>query len=178
MIGAGLVVLKRMVLVDIFGDVTMESGEILEVVLVTTIVLGGYHTVRSYMLCSERPLALTAVWLGGLGLNVVLNLVLIPRFQVKGAAIACLISSAVSTAIVMGLTHRAGLRLAGSTWAVCTLPVVLLAPPPHMLAVLALAAGLVVWTDWLLSAEDKSQLNRWLAERFGSQEQQSEVAIA
>ena len=164
--GACIVVLKRVILVEIFGDVTMESGDLLEIVLVTTIVLGAYHTVRSYMLCSERPVALTAIWLGGLAINVMLNLLLIPILQVKGAALACLISSVVSTAVVMALTHRAGLKLSGSTWAVCALPAVLLVSPALMLGGLALATGLVLCTDWLLSTEEKEALNAWLAQRL------------
>lgn len=164
--GACIVILKRVVLVEIFGDITMESGDLLEIVLVTTIVLGAYHTVRSYMLCSERPLALMGIWLGGLAVNVVLNLVLIPLLQVKGAALACLIGSVASTAAVMALTHRAGLKLSGSTWAVCILPGVLLASPVLMLGALTIASGLVLWTDWLLSNQEKVALNAWVDQRL------------
>jgi O-antigen/teichoic acid export membrane protein len=175
--GACIVILKRVLLADIFGDVNMESGDLLEIVLVTTIVLGAYHTVRSYMLCSERPFALTAIWLGGLAVNVLLNLLFIPMLQVRGAALACLISSVVSTAAVMVLTHRAGLKLSAGTWGVCALPAVLLASPALMLGGLTLAVGMVLWTDCLLSADEKAALNAWLGQRLARRSVRTGVAV-
>ncbi len=162
---AGLVVLKRWVLLGIFGDASPESGEILELVLAANIVVASHSVLRSYLLCRERAFSVTVVWAGGLLLNFLLNLVLIPAMHLKGATIASLVSACFSTAVVMALTHRAGMRVSRSTWLVCALPLALLAPPLVMLAALASASIGLLTSDWLLSGDDKRRINMALADR-------------
>ena len=131
---AGLVVLKQFVLVGIFGDESLASGEILEPVLVTVVLLTAQCMVRSHLLCRERVWGQAAAWVAALGVSFGLNLILIPTLHLKGASITALVSTATSTVLVMWLTERSGLKLDRSTWATVALPLVLLLPSTAMLA--------------------------------------------
>jgi peptidoglycan biosynthesis protein MviN/MurJ (putative lipid II flippase) len=141
----------------------MASGEILDLVLVTAIVLAAQCMIRCYVLCHERAWVISVVWVVAVAMSFGLNLVLIPALHLQGAAITAVVSTIGSTFLLMGLTHRAGLRLAPSTWAATVLPLVLLLSPFWMLLALALAVLAVARTEWLLSNEDKEKLNATIA---------------
>jgi O-antigen/teichoic acid export membrane protein len=174
---AGLAVLKPLVLARIFGDTSMASGAILEIVLASTILLSGQCMLRAYLFCRERSLVIALVWVGVLATSLVLNWLLIPVFHLKGAALAALVGASVSAAILLATTARAGLPLTRSLCAVWVLPFVLLLPPYYMLAALAVVALLVSRTDWLLAHDDKDKMNGWLAERLARQPLSKGMAV-
>jgi O-antigen/teichoic acid export membrane protein len=169
-VAAGIVVFKRFLLAGIFGDTTMASGEILEWVLIAAIVLAAQCMVRSYVLCHERAWVVSVAWIAAVALSFGLNLLLIPVLHLHGATITAAASALASTWLLMGFTHRAGLRLAASTWLATALPFVLLLPPHWMLLALATAVLAIAKTEWLLSHDDKAMLNatigNMLASRF------------
>jgi O-antigen/teichoic acid export membrane protein len=175
---AGLAVLKPLVLGGIFGDTSMASGAILEIVLVSTILLSGQCMLRAYLFCRERSLVVALIWVGVLATSFVLNCVLVPTFHLKGAALAALIGASVSVVILLTTTVREGLPLTRSLCAVWPLPLVLLLPPYFMLAALATAALVISRTEWLLAHEDKAKMNGWLAERLAGQTAATKVAAA
>jgi O-antigen/teichoic acid export membrane protein len=158
-VAAGIVVFKRSLLAGIFGDTTMASGEILELILVAAIVLTAQCMIRCYVLCHERAWVISLVWIVAIAVSFGLNLFLIPVLHLQGAAITAVASTLGPTFLLMGLTHRAGLRLALSTWLASALPLVLLVPPFWMLLAMAAAALAVAKTEWLLSEEEKEKLN-------------------
>jgi O-antigen/teichoic acid export membrane protein len=175
-VAAGIVVFKQFLLAGVFGDTTMASGEILEWVLVAAIVLAAQCMVRSYVLCHERAWVVSVVWIAAVALSLGLNLLLIPVLHVRGATITAAVSALASTWLLMGFTHRAGLRLAPSTWLATVLPFVLLLPPSWMLLALAAAVLAVAKTEWLLSDEDKSKLNTTIGNMLASRFRQARVS--
>jgi O-antigen/teichoic acid export membrane protein len=177
-VAAGIVVLKRSLLAGIFGDTTMASGEILEFILVAAIVLAAQCMIRCYVLCHERAWVISVVWIVAVAISFGLNLLLIPALHLYGAAIAAVISTLGPTLLLMGFTHRAGLRLGASTWLTTALPLVLLLPPHWMLLALALALLAVTRTEWLLSDEDKEKLNATIAGILVSRFSRPSVASA
>lgn len=177
-VAVGMVVFKRVLLAGIFGDTAMASGEILELVLVAAIVLAAQCMIRCYVLCHERAWVISVVWVVAVVMSFGLNLVLIPALHLQGAAITAVVSVLASTCLLMGLTHRAGLRLAPSTWLVTALPFVLLLPSHWMLLALALAVLAVAKTEWLLSEQDKDKLNATLAGLFARRFARPTVATA
>ena len=175
-VAAGLVVLKRFVLVDIFGDRSLASGEILEYGLAVALVLVGQCMLRSWVLCHERVSVISVAWGVTVAASCALNVVLVPLFHLRGAAITSVVTAAVSSLMLMWFTHRAGLRLDRSTYAASALPLALLLPAPFMLGTLAVAVLAIPRTEWLLSNADKEKINdhlgRLLARRIRKGAQQ------
>lgn len=161
-VAAGIVVFKRWLLITVFGDTTMASGEILELVLVSTCLLAGQCMVRCYVLCHERVWNVSLVWVSAVGSSFLLNLVLVPHLHLKGAAISSMVTSVGSTWLLMWLTQRAGLRLQIGTWLASLVPLLLIMPPLLMLFGLVVVAAVVARTDWFLDEADKQRINTTL----------------
>ncbi len=94
----------------------------------------------------------------GLGLNVALNLVMIPHFGMRGAAYAAMISYGVVNIVLYLLNRRHGLQLTGRTLAVSALPLSLLLPP---LALVPLAGAVLLASvrgSWIFEQAEKDEL--------------------
>lgn len=105
-------------LVDILGDESGFSVAMFSAALANATILAANYTVRCYLLARERTGIVTVATAIGLGVNLCLNLWLIPRYQLMGAAWAALGSTWVSTAIVLFAARCQGLHV--------TFPLVLL----------------------------------------------------
>jgi O-antigen/teichoic acid export membrane protein len=158
-VAVALVQIKRWLLAGVFGDSSMASGEILELVLVTTCLLSAQCMVRSYVLCRERVWAASFVWVCAVTVSVLLNSLLVPALHLKGAAITTVVTSLGSTWLLMWLTKRSGLAPELGTWLVTIVPFILLLPSWAMLTGLACVGWIVVRTDWLLTAAERDRVN-------------------
>jgi len=163
----GAILFKSFLLVSVFGDKSLATSGILELGLVTVCLLAAQSMVRCYVLCRERVWTVSIVWASAMTLSCVCNFLLIPLLHLKGAAITAAISALVSTWLLMRFTHRAGLKLARSTWLATLVPLTLLLPMPAALAGLGLTATIVVCTDWLFTDQEKRRLREAVVELMG-----------
>jgi O-antigen/teichoic acid export membrane protein len=87
--------------------------------------------------------------------TIVLNLTLIPRLAMVGAAVATMLSYFLMWGIVVAICHKFGLPVGKRTITVCLLPFILLLPP----ALAAPCVGIVLYVcirrTWILSVSER-----------------------
>lgn len=104
--------------------------------------------VESYLWCAERPRMACLIYFLGLGVNIALNVVLLPLWGLPGAVIATAAGNAVALALAIWLCHRLELERDGAVWLVAVLPLTLLlgvVPAAVSLAVVIWLAGRGTW---------------------------------
>jgi O-antigen/teichoic acid export membrane protein len=131
---------------------------------------GLWLVMQNYLLCAEKARLASAALACGLILNVLLNLLLLPRLGLEGA----ILSTAAANALSLGLTclfnHRLGFHLDHGAMLVILLPALLCLGPWVALLALLLVAADALWVDRLLSPEEKRQVAESVAQyvkRFG-----------
>ena len=164
--GAAILALRPYVLMILVGRIPETVNLILPAVLVTIIAVSLHTIVRIYLLCRERASWIAAVWAAALVVNVVLNMILIPQYQILGAVVATLSSAGIAIMATIWASVRIGLPFDRGTYLACALPMLLLLPEPWMLLLLALAAVAVLLTNVIVSADDKRWINDWFAAKF------------
>jgi O-antigen/teichoic acid export membrane protein len=77
----------------------------------------------NYLWCAERVKLVSACFLSGLLLNVVLNWILLPRFGLLGAVLATAAGYGFALVLVHLFNRRHGMRVPAAVWLVSALPV-------------------------------------------------------
>jgi polysaccharide transporter, PST family len=125
---------------------------------------------QNHLLCAEKGKLVGLALLAGIALNVPLNLLLLPRLGLPGAVLATTAANALSLWLICRFNARLGFRLDNGARLIFVLPLLLcLGPWPATLAIVAVAAG-AVWSDRLLTPDEKRQVAQRLAAygtRFG-----------
>src|SRR5262249_35599136 len=94
----------------------------------------------------------------GLMTNVVLNLILLPRFGLLGAVWATAAANFTALALIYRFDAWLGMKVQGRMLLVSLLPLALGLGPWVALAVLAVVLVGMVRTNWILSANEKERL--------------------
>lgn len=113
---------------------------------------------QNYLWCAEKARLATVALLVGLGLNVALNLVLVPRLALYGAVLATTAANLVALLLVTAFNGLLGFRVDRGTAIVLALPAVNCLGPFVALAVLAGVALEAFTTDRIFSPEEKQQI--------------------
>ncbi len=162
MLGASvaLVSVKRWALTTAYGPEYAQGAVVMAPLLAFQCFDVMYSIAGMYSGLVEKTY-LPAVAVGvGLAVNAGLNVLLIPRFGMEGAAYAAMASYALINVILYALNRRTGLHLDRSTQFVSVLPFALLLPLPALLAVAVLTLALVVGSTRVLDAEEKADAVR------------------
>ena len=126
--------------------------------------------VQNYLLCAEKARLASVALACGLTLNVLLNLVLLPRLGLEGAVLSTAAANALTLGLICLFNRRLGFPLDDGAKLVLVLPmVVCLGPWVAVFAIAAIAAEALFGTR-LLSPEEKHQLTTGLSQygkRFG-----------
>lgn len=122
--------------------------------------------VQNYLICVERARLISVALASGLGLNIALNVVLLPRLGLEGAVFATAAANALSLVLICLFNRRFGFHLDDGAELIMALPMLLSLGPW-----VALAAGLLVfcdaiWADRILSPNEKRQILQ-LIDRYG-----------
>ena len=130
--------------------------------LVGCVISGIYVIAQCYLWCAEHP-RLAAVPLAiGLGVNVLLNLALVPIWGLYGAVVATAISTILCLATLLVLNGRYGMTVDSGTWLISLLPVSLgfgvVASAGSLVVVLVLALA----TTRVFHSEERLQLHQLL----------------
>jgi polysaccharide transporter, PST family len=169
-----LVTMKSFLLTTVFDDHSGQGIAIFEYVLVAMIAASAHYMLRSYVLCRERVWSTALGWLAGLAANLVLAMILIPRFELVGATVATMLSSFVALATIVWLSRIGGLAIDARLVGVLVLPLVLLAPPLAIAVALAVLVMVTATTQLVFAPDEKRQLRgklnaaaaRFLPRRF------------
>lgn len=143
-----------------------DGEAVLSWTLLLCIYFGLTVVASNYLWCAERPGRAMLVTGIGLCINVLLNLLLLPRFGLTGAVAATAAANAIALMIAIGFNLRLGMKIdAGVVLAALAPLSLLLGPAAAMGAILALAAA-GIHSDRLLPHEEKAQISQTLR-RFG-----------
>ncbi|HUY90588.1 MAG TPA: glycosyltransferase [Pirellulales bacterium] len=125
----------------------------------------------NYLWCAEQPKLVSVAMLGGLVMNVSLNLWLLPKFGLPGVVLATATGNAVLLLLTYSAATMIGLRPDRGTWGLAILPLAIGFGPWTTAAALLIVALLAACTRWLVDDADKQKL--WAAaapwRRFGAQ---------
>ncbi|MCA9259518.1 MAG: polysaccharide biosynthesis C-terminal domain-containing protein [Planctomycetales bacterium] len=110
------------------------------------------------MWCTERTRLTAIPWAAGLGLNVVLNLALLPVWGLYGAVFATAVSTLTCVVAVLALGRAHGLQLNGGVAYALALPFALSGGPALAAAALVATVGLAFRSDRLLTTHEREQL--------------------
>lgn len=94
----------------IFGGAYVGGGAALQLLLVSVLLIAIHGTTRNVFLATGRLGTETAIVAIGVAVNIILNLILIPRTGIRGAAIATVIGEAVILVLAAGSIVRLGVR--------------------------------------------------------------------
>ena len=111
-----------------------------------------------YLLCAEKVWLGSLALLGGLALNVPLNLLLLPRLGLEGAVLATTAANALALGLVCLFNRWLGFRLDGGARLVMVLPMVVYLGPWVSVLVLAAVAAETLWGSRLFSPDEKRRL--------------------
>jgi O-antigen/teichoic acid export membrane protein len=131
---------------------------------------GLWLVMQNYLLCAEKARLASVALACGLILSVLLNLVLLPRLGLEGAVLSTAAANALSLGLICVFNHRLGFHLDRGALLVILLPALLCLGPWAALLSLLLVAADAIWTDRLLSSEEKQQISEGVAQyanRFG-----------
>jgi polysaccharide transporter, PST family len=119
---------------------------------------------QNYLLCAERARLTSVSLASGLAVNVMLNLLLLPKLGLLGAALSSAGANAVLLWFVCRFNGHLGFRLDSGVRLMLVMPLLLCCGPWWMALGLAAVAVYAVWGDRLLSREEKHLLSRGLAD--------------
>jgi O-antigen/teichoic acid export membrane protein len=140
---------------------------------------GVMSVARVYLWCAEKVWLVSIAYLGGLIMNIGLNLVLVPPLGLWGAVLGTCGANFVVLALVFWISASSGLRLDRATWLVSLLPLALAFGLWGAVAATATAIVLALATDWLITEDDRREMisvaQRYL-DKFLRREAQSTVA--
>ncbi|WP_207457006.1 flippase [Azospirillum sp. SYSU D00513] len=158
-VATGGVVLAPAVLALLFGEAYRPGGDALRLLMVSVAVVHLNMTLGNPLLVWNRQTAYMAAILAGGAVNALLNIVLIPRWGIEGAAVATVAAELTALAglawvhrrtvgqLYLGIAARAALcaalalaAVAGLTW----LAPALLSGDRHPLAVLIAVGGMIL----------------------------------
>ena len=125
---------------------------------------------QEYLWVAEKGKWATLALAVGLVLNVVFNMVLIPKFGLFGAVYATAIGNGAILLLIFGANHRVGCRPDFGIWASAVIPLLLLFGKPAAIVCILALLVLTAKTDLILNKEEKSilldQVREKLANRF------------
>ena len=161
----GLVVASAALLIvapTLFGTLFKHkfSGglEILPYVLAACIWVSMTALMNNYLWCAEKSHHLSLALGVGLGMNIVLNLMLLPSFGLSGVAVASAVSKAASLALLLWIASRYDWRADRGLVLIALLPLLLPLGPWVTLLVTVLAIGGMFPSAPLVSPDERTQI--------------------
>lgn len=116
-----------------------------------------FSLLQNYVWCCEKAHTTTVALLVGVVLNVILNMLLLPRMGLFGAVLATASANIVALAILFFFCGQLGLRLERSTWIAVALPVSVCLGPWVAALILAAVTIEAAKGTFLLNLDEKEQ---------------------
>jgi len=113
---------------------------------------------QTYLWCAERARLASVALLIGLGVNVGLNLLLLPRMGLLGAVLATTAANFVALVLILSFNRMLGFHVDRGLWVVLAAPLSLCAGPSVAALLLLLIVMQAAAGELLLSAEEKRRL--------------------
>ncbi|MCA9133195.1 MAG: oligosaccharide flippase family protein [Planctomycetales bacterium] len=145
-----------------FGGRFAQAQAILPLALLQAVWASLFSISQAYMLCAERGKELALLLVAGLSVNLALNWSCIQAFGLPGAVAATATAGLLMLLLLLWRMSRNGCSLSPGTIALCTLPLCILLGPVVLTLVLALVVVIGGRTNWLMSEEDRQQIDAFM----------------
>ena len=117
-----------------------------------------YLISRNYLWCAEKSRLATLPLAIGLGLNILLNLILLPLWGLFGAVVATAVSTLACVAAIVWLSVQHGMFHDRGTWFFVLSPLLLTAGTPSAVAALLVLLVATFGTTLVLNTNERAQL--------------------
>lgn len=135
-----------------------EGLSVLPMTMVYCIWFGLTSVAQNYLWVVEKGKWIALSVGVGLGVNLVLNWLLIPHLGVNGAVIATAVSNGLLLATIYVFNHIAGCKMDASIWLCSTIPLVLLLPIYGAIAIVV-GIALVGWkSNSIFNSDEKAEI--------------------
>jgi O-antigen/teichoic acid export membrane protein len=159
LIGLALVLLARPIILILLGHDYLAGAEVMPMLVIFHLLTISVWLFGIYPSLIERTYVTAIGLTSALPINVVLNLVLIPRMGITGAALATVLSYTVMWAVVVAICRAYGMPVSRRTFVISLLPFVLILPKAG-----ALVAGVCVLyvslrLTWIVSQAERRHIS-------------------
>lgn len=142
----------------LYGREYMECLQAIGFLLIFWLLHSINWTIGSYAQLIEKTyIGLVCNSIGLIG-NIILNYMLIPKYGIKGAAIASTFSSAVILIIIICWLSKEGLKLKFNTVFVCMFPLIFLTNNIFVCVLYLLMVIIFLWTDLIIDRNEREML--------------------
>lgn len=157
--GIAVLALAPLLFATAFGNKYASGLAVLPGTLTYCIWLAVAAVAQMYLWCAEKARIGTLALLIGLVANVVLNLLLLPRYGLPGAVTATAISNGFTLLVILYFNRRQGMHVEAATLVLLLSPVSLVFGPVTAIVTLAILL-LAAWrTPWLMTAEQRATIH-------------------
>jgi O-antigen/teichoic acid export membrane protein len=167
-----LVAFKELIISLLFGKIYAQAESVVGLLAVYSVFASIFMYLKVYSgLIEKTYLPFISIFVGFL-FNIGLNIVLIPRFNIVGAAYASIISFSLILVIILFFNKKKGMSLKFDIIIICIMPLILLFNLWHALFWLLILAGGVTMTEFILTEKEKTLLrlriktNLWKRAKF------------
>ncbi len=122
---------------------------------------------QTYLWCAERASVASVIALLGVMLNVVLNLLWLPRMGLQGAVLATTAANGVALLLMLGLSRCHGFHVHRGTLVGLLLPITIPLGPWVVLLMLAAVVAEIFLSDRYLTHEEKQEIGAGLGQYLG-----------
>lgn len=171
-LGLIVVLLGDFIIGLLLGEAYAGGGAVLPYLVVFYLFTISVWLFGVYPSLIEKTFVATIGLAVALPVNIGLNLALIPRIGIVGAAVATMLSYFVMWLIVVGVCRRYGLTLRPKTLLLSLSPFALLLPPPWAVVLVAAVALIGLMTPFIFTGEERAlaghEILRFLRRRTNS----------
>ena len=166
--GSVLVLLLAPLLFDTILQGRYNDGlAVLPMTLVYCVWFGLLAISQEYLWVSEKG-KWASLCIGiGLVLNIVLNMVLIPKYGLEGAVLATAAGNAAILITMLGINHLIGCKSDLGLWGCVALPLLLLAGPVIAIIALTCVIALGLFSNLVLIGDEKQVLTDLVKDKLG-----------
>lgn len=113
---------------------------------------------KTYLWCAEKAMLVSVAYAVGLVASIGMNLMLVPRYGIYGAAAGTCVAQVVLLAMMYGFGRRFGLVLHPATWIISALPLALVFGPWTALTALGACCLLAYLSDFVFTAAERREM--------------------
>ncbi len=157
-IGLLLILLGRPIILLLLGEAYVAGADVLPYLVVFYLLTISVWLFGVYASLVEKTYVSTIGLVTALPVNVVLNLVLIPRMGIVGAGLATMLSYVLLWIVVVGICRAFGMPLRLRTVAASLFPFLLLLPPLLAACAVVGATYLCFRTEWIISGDERRRV--------------------
>jgi polysaccharide transporter, PST family len=139
-----------------------DGSAVLPGMLAATVWFGAAAIAQQYIWCAERASLACYALVGGLAVNVTINLLLLPSLGLASAVIAAIAANVVMLLLILYFARMLGYRAERGVWILLAAPASLCIGPWAAIGILTVIAFAATRTELIFQREDKEKIaEKW-----------------